>query len=121
MTYESAFSIESATVPGVVLTVRRVSVARRLDLLRQIREATARAEFYSAGADLADKLDASIASSEIERVYVTWGIAAITGLLIDGVEATPETLVTRGPESLAREAATLVRSQLGLTEEERKN
>lgn len=121
MTYESTFSVASSAVPGVTLSVRRVSVARRLELLRKIRELTARVEFYQAGAQLDDKLEATIASAEIESLYVVWGITAIGGLSIDGIEATPEALVERGPESLVREAATLVRSQLGLSEEERKN
>ena len=121
MTYECTFSVQSSSVPGVKLTVRRISVARRLDLLRRLRELTARVEFYQAGAHLDDKLEASIASSEIESLYVVWGIANIDGLSIAGSEATPETLVERGPEPLVREAATLVRSQLGLSEEERKN
>jgi hypothetical protein len=121
MTYESAFLVQSIALPGVALTVRRVSVARRLDLLRRLRDLIARVEFYQAGAHLDDKLGASIASTEIESLYVVWGIAAIDGLSIDGSEATPQTLVERGPESLVREAATLVRTQLGLSEEERKN
>jgi len=121
MTYESTFSVQSSAVPGVTLTVRRVSVARRLELLRRIRQLTTRVEFHQAGAQLGDKLDASIASAEIESLYVVWGITTIDGLSIDGIEATPEALVEWGPESLVREAATLVRSQLGLNEEERKN
>lgn len=121
MKYESAFSVPSAALPGVTLTIRRVSVARRLELLRKIRELAAKTEFYQAGAQLEDKLEASIASSEIESLYVTWGVMNIDGLLIDGDPATPESLVARGPESLLHEAATLVRAQLGLTEDERKN
>jgi hypothetical protein len=121
MTYESTFSVQSSAVPGVTLTVWRVSIARRLELLRRLRDLTARVEFYKAGAQLDDKLEASIASAEIESLYVVWGVSMIDGLSIDGVEATPETLVESGPEALVREAATLVRSQLGLSEEERKN
>jgi hypothetical protein len=121
MTYESAFSVPSSTVPGVRLTIRRVSVARRLELLRKVRELTARTEFYKAGTKLEDKLEASIASAEVESLYVVWGVAAIEGLVIDGVDATPESTVACGPEELVREAATLVRSQLGLSEDERKN
>jgi hypothetical protein len=96
-------------------------VARRVELLRRVRELTARLEFYRAGADITDKLDASIASAEVESLYVTWGIAGIGGLVIDGSEATPEVLVASGPEDLVREAATLVREQIGLNEDERKN
>jgi hypothetical protein len=121
MNYESTFAVQSTSTPGVVLTVRRVSVARRLELLRSIRELVQRVEFYNAGEKLDDKLEATIASVEIETLYVVWGIAGISGLSIDGLDATPEELVERGPELLVREAATVVRSQLGLSEEERKN
>ena len=64
---------------------------------------------------------ASIASAEVESVYVVWGVTEINGLTIDGAAATPHSLVASGPEDLVREAATLVRSQLGLNEDERKN
>ena len=121
MNYESTFEIRSASNPGVVLTVKRVSVARRLELLRKIRDLVKRVEFYNAGGQLHDKLEATIASSEIESLYVVWGISGISGLSIDGLDATAEKLVERGPEGIVREAATLVRSQLGLSEEERKN
>ncbi len=78
-------------------------------------------DFYKAGEQLGDKLDASIASAEVESLYVVWGTTKIDGLTIDGADATPESLVASGPEELVREAATLVRSQLGLSEDERKN
>ena len=121
MTYESTFQVQSSICPGVVFTVRRVSVARRLELLRRVRELMGRLEFYNAGAQLNDKLEASITSAEIESVYVIWGITKVEGLTIDGVEATSDLLVERGSEDLVREAATLIRSQLGLSEDERKN
>ena len=121
MTYDSTFQVQSESVPGVILTVRRVSVAGRLELLRRVRELTSRLEFYQAGARLEDKLGVSMASAEVESLYVIWGVIDIDGLTIDGIKATPELLVSSGPEALVREAATVVRSQLGLSEDERKN
>jgi hypothetical protein len=121
MTYESTLCVVSSCRPDVKLTVRRVSVARRLELLRRVRVLASQLDFYKAGAHLDDKLEAGMASAEIEGLYVTWGITHIEGLTIDGVDATPELLVSSGPEDLVREAATLVRSQLGLSEAERKN
>jgi hypothetical protein len=121
MNYESTLCVVSSCRPDVRLTVRRISVARRLELLRTVRGLASRLDFYKAGAQLDDKLEAGIASAEIECLYVTWGIARIDGLTIDGADATPELLVASGPEDLVREAATLVRSQLGLSEDERKN
>ena len=81
----------------------------------------ARLDFYKAGAKLDDKLEASIASAEVESLYVLWGLLKIEGLTIDGADATPESLVANGPEDLVREVAALVRSQLGLSDVERKN
>jgi hypothetical protein len=121
MRYQSSFVVESKVAPGVLLTVNRVSVARRLELLRRVREMSARMEFHDAGAALGDKLEASITSAEIESLYVIWGITNIDGLVIDGETATPSALVASGPEGLVREAATIVRAQLGLSEDERKN
>ncbi len=121
MTYDSTFTIQSSVAPDVRFTVQRVSVARRLELLRRVRDLTSKIEFYRAGAVLGDKIDASIASGEVETLYVTWGVVQVEGLLIDGIAATPESLVASGPEDLVREAADLVRTQLGLTEDERKN
>jgi hypothetical protein len=121
MTYESTFVVDSKAHPGVALTVKRVSVARRLELLRRVRDLSAKLEFYKAGECLDDKLAAGIASAEVESLYVVWGVCRIDGLTIDGSDATPESLVACGPEDLVREAATAVRSQLGLSEAERKN
>ena len=121
MIYDSTLSVQSSVLPGVTLTIRRVSVARRLELLRKVRELAARIEFHKAGAQLEDKLEASIASAEVESLYVVWGVSKVDGLLLDGSDATPESVVACGPEDLVREAATLVRSQLGLSEDERKN
>ena len=67
MTYESVLSATSSVQPDVTFTVRRVSVARRLELLRRVRELATRLEFYRAGAQLDDKLDASIASAWIDE------------------------------------------------------
>ena len=121
MTYDSSFVVESTAAPGVLMTIRRVSVARRLELLRKVRDLSARIEFFNAGAALGDKLGASIASAEVESLYVVWGVTRVEGLTIDGADATPELLVACGPEELVREAATLVRAQLGLSDDERKN
>lgn len=121
MTYDSTLKVVSVVAPDVSFIIQRVSVARRLELLRRVRDLTSRIDFYRAGALIGDKLDASIASGEVESLYVTWGVIRIDGLLIDGNEATPELLISSGPEELVREAADSVRKQLGLSEDERKN
>jgi hypothetical protein len=66
-------------------------------------------------------VEAALAASEIDRVYVSWGLAGVEGLEIDGRPATAELLLDAGPESLVSEALALIRREAGLSEEERKN
>ena len=121
MTYESVTVVESRVAPGVKFTVAKMSYGRRTELMRQIRELSRRMEFLEAGKEPADKMDAALVEAEIGRLYVSWGLRAISGLVVDGAEATPELLAESGPEDLFREALAAVQSQTGLTQEERKN
>ena len=121
MIYESTAEVESRVCPGVKFQVRRMSFGRRLELMRRVRELARRVEFLSAGDQPAEKMDAALLQAEIDRLYVTWGLQAISGLQVDGTDATPETLAEAGPEDLYREAVAAVRAETGLTEEERKN
>ena len=121
MTYESVTVVESRVAPGVKFTVAKMSYGRRTELMRQIRELSRRMEFLEAGKEPADKMDAALVEAEIGRLYVSWGLRAISGLVVDGAEATPELLAESGPEDLFREALAAVQSQAGLTQEERKN
>jgi len=121
MTYEGSTRIESKVMPGVHYTVQKMSFGRRIELTRRIRELAERVEFLSAGESPKEKLDASLLTAEIEKAYVLWGLTDVGGLELDGVPATPESLVSGGPEELFREALRAVRSECGLSEEERKN
>ena len=119
--YESVTVIESRLMPGVRFTVARMSFDRRVELMRRIRELARRAEFLAAGSSPEDKMDAALVQAEIERMYVCWGVRAISGLVVDGLEAGPERLSDAGPEELFREALAAVRAEIGLDEEQRKN
>ena len=121
MTYESTALFDSAVAPGVQFVIRKISFARRVELTRHIRDLAERVEFAAAGQSPKDLLDAALLASEIERTYVLWGLEAVSGLVLDGAPATPESLVSSGPEELLREALTAVRSECGLSEDERKN
>jgi hypothetical protein len=140
MTYESTQLVTSAVDPAVTYTVAKMSFARRADLMRRIRELARKAEFHEAAPAAAgsievggnieagwnieaagEKMDAAILQSEIDRIYLLWGLREIAGLQIDGLPATPELLASAGPEDLCREAAEAVRTAAGLTHEERKN
>ncbi|MEI9972408.1 MAG: hypothetical protein WDO73_10355 [Ignavibacteriota bacterium] len=121
MIYESAATVSSQVADGVAFRIAKMSFGRRADLMRQIRELARKVEFLEAGAEPGQKMDAALLRVEIDRMYVKWGVLAISGLELDGVEATPQSLAESGPEPLFREALSLVRSQAGLTADERKN
>lgn len=121
MEYTSEVTVESKAAPGVRLVLRRMSFARRVELLRRIRELARRAEFLAAGEDAGEQMDAALLRAEIDRVYVNWGVKRVEGLAVDGAPATAESLAEAGPEELFREALEAVKRQCGLSEEERKN
>jgi hypothetical protein len=118
--YESTVRTESQKCPEVSYVVERMSFGRRLELMKSVRDAAAKLEFYEASLSDADKMNASILSAEVDKIYVRWGLREVDGLLIDGERATPETLSTSGPEDLFREALTAVKQQCGLSEAEKK-
>ena len=119
--YESLVTVDSRVMPGVRFTIARMSFGRRVELMRRIRELSRRAEFQAAGQAPEDKMDAALAHAEVERLYVAWGLRGVTGLVVDGREASVESLADDAPEGLFREALEAVRAETGLTEEERKN
>jgi hypothetical protein len=121
MVYESVAVVESRVASGVTFAVAKMSVGRRAELMRQIRELARKTEFLEAGTDPREKMDAALLRVEIDRLYVRWGMHAVTGLELDGVAATPEALADSGPEDLFREAVAVVRAQMGLSTQERKN
>ena len=121
MNHNSVRVVNSVVFAGVRFHVARISFARRLELTRQVRELGRRIAFDEAGEGTDGKLSAAISRAEIDRIYLQWGLVGIDGLEIDGSAATPETLIERGPEELCREIVAEIRSECGLTEEERKN
>jgi hypothetical protein len=121
MTYESTVRVESKARPGVEFVISKISFARRMDLIRRIRELAMKSEFLNGGESAEEKLQAALLSGEIDRLYVSWGLRALAGLEVDGVAATPELLASDGPEDLFREAVEAIKAECGLTESERKN
>jgi hypothetical protein len=98
-----------------------MSLGRRIELSRRIREIGRKLEFLEAAGDVRDKLDAAVLQGEIDRAYLEWGLEAVEGLEIDGEAATPELTIDRGPLDLATEILARIRVECGLTEQERKN
>jgi hypothetical protein len=121
MIYESVAVVESQIASGVKFTLAKMSFGRRTDLMRQVRGLARKMEFLEAALEPAQKMDAALLRVEIDRLYVKWGLLGVSGLELDGLEATPESLAEAGPEELFREALALVRTQTGLSADERKN
>ena len=112
---------DAETCEGVRFRIARVSVARRIELARRIREIGRKVEFLVAGQDPREKLEAAVLAAEIDRVYLEWGLEEIAGLTIDGEQASPQALIEKGPMDLAREILTRIKHECGLSEDERKN
>ncbi len=118
--YQSLLWLESECFPGVEFSLRKISLAQRIDLSARARELTLRNEFLKAG-PLADNLEAAMANALVEKLYVEWAVSDIRGLKIDGEPASVNLLLQRGPEALVHEMADAIRQHLDLSETERKN
>jgi len=119
--YESTVTLEARSMAGVRFTVLRLSFARRMELARRVLELSQRLEFKQAGEAVDDNIEANILGCEIDNLYLSWGLVAVHGLTIDGVDATPELIAAKAPEELAREIVAAIKAECGLTEAERKN
>jgi hypothetical protein len=113
--------VASEERPGVEFVIARMTFGRRIELMREVRDLAARLEYFEAGRDAKNGMEASLLGAEINRLYIRWGLEEIHGLEIDGAPATAELLIERGPEELFLEALTAVKVECGLLENERKN
>ncbi|MBM3734876.1 MAG: hypothetical protein FJW39_03745 [Acidobacteria bacterium] len=98
-----------------------MSLGRRIELGKRVRELSGRVQFLEAGETMAEQVESGVLRNEIDKLYLEWGLASIAGLIIDGEEARPPKLIESGPESLAREILAAIKRELDLSEEERKN
>jgi len=119
--WESRKIVASEAMPGVALVIARMTFGRRLELMKRVRDLAARIEYFEAGRDEKNRMEASLLGAQMDNLYVVWGLEEVRGLSLDGVPATPESLVERGPEAVVHEALTAIKAECGLTETERKN
>ena len=64
---------------GCDIKIARMSLGRRIELARRIREIGRRVEFLEAGDDVRDKLEAAVLQGEIDRAYLEWGLEGDRG------------------------------------------
>lgn len=119
--WDSRKVVASEVRPGVEYVVARMTFGRRIDLMREVRDLAVRLEYFEAGRDARNGMEASLLGAEIDRLYIYWGLEEIRGLEIDGSPATAASLIERGPEELLLEALSLIKAECGLSENERKN
>ncbi|MEQ1947931.1 MAG: hypothetical protein ABL995_12125 [Bryobacteraceae bacterium] len=119
--YCSVVWCDSDVMPGVRFAVARMSFGRRIELARRMREIGRKIEFFEAGSDARDKLEAAALGAEIDREYLAWGLVAVDGLQIDGMDALPETVIEKGPAELSSEMLDRIKRECALSEAERKN
>jgi hypothetical protein len=119
--YESAVRCSSQTHPGVRFAVRRMSLGRRIELAESLRDLAQELEFHQAAESAREQVEAASITARIERAYLKWGLAGLTGLHIDGRPANADSLYRSGPEDLLREILDRIKSECGLSEDERKN
>ena len=111
---------DSQLYPGVQFAVRRISLGQRIELAKKARELAHQYEFMGTG-NAADHWGAVLTDLLVRRMYLLWGLVAVRGLNVNGVPAEAESLADFGPEQLADEVIEILRNDLGLTENERKN
>lgn len=119
--HTSSVWFDAETHAGVRYRIARISLAKRIELTRKIREISRKLEFLEAGGDVREKLEAAVLQGEVDRAYLEWGLEEIDGLEIDGAAAGTTALIERGPLDLALEIVHKIRAECGLSEEERKN
>jgi hypothetical protein len=121
MTYESYTTVESRACQGVQFRVRRLSLARRMELVRLIRETGEKLAFHLAGDSVVDAAHAAEIRARMDALYIRWGLEDIAGITIDGEPIGLDNLLERGPDALAREIVDSIKGELFLDEDERKN
>jgi poly-gamma-glutamate capsule biosynthesis protein CapA/YwtB (metallophosphatase superfamily) len=119
--WESRLIVVSEAIPGVSFAIARMTFGRRLELMKRVRDLAARIEYFDAGRDEKNRMEASLLGAEMDKVYLAWGLEEVRGLVLDGEAATVSALIDRGPEALVHEALAAIKAECGLTETERKN
>ncbi|MFN7920747.1 MAG: hypothetical protein U0Q16_11655 [Bryobacteraceae bacterium] len=72
MDYTSRVVKQSAAFPGVEFEIAKISLARRIDLGRRLREIDWKGDFLAASARVEDQVEAGMLERQIERLYVEW-------------------------------------------------
>ena len=78
--WNSRKTVASTAQPGVEFVVLRMTFGRRMELMRRVRDLAARLEYFEAGRDAKNGMEASLLGAEIDQLYIRWGFDEIRGL-----------------------------------------
>ena len=106
--------------PGVEYVVLRMTFGRRIELMRRVRDLAARLEYFEAGRDAKNGMEASLLGAEIDRLYIRWGVRRDSRARSRRSAGDVEALIESGPEDLFFEALTAVKAECGLDGERKK-
>lgn len=121
MNYETELTVASEVYSGVTFTISRMSFGRRLELVKRVRDLSQQLEFFRAGTDTQERVESALLASEIDKLYLEWGLIRVNGIDLDGEPASKNTLIASGPEDLCKEILSAIRRECGLTGDQRKN
>jgi hypothetical protein len=119
--WQSNKTVASEVIPGVEFVIARMTFGRRLELMKRVRDLAARLEYFDAGREEKNRIEASLLGAQLDRLYIQWGLEEIRSLELDGEAATPQLLIDKGPEDLFQEILAAIKNECGLNEQERKN
>ena len=119
--WRSAEEYRSTKYPGVKYRVVKMSMGRRIDLTRRVKDMMKKLEFLNAGSSTNDKVDAAILAGEMDRLYWDFGLEAIEGLDINGEQTSLNGQFEKGPEDLSREILMRIKQNIQLSQDEQKN
>ena len=119
--YSSFVRFESESIEGVLVTIRRMSLGRRMELARELRPLGGRLEYEDAGRGVSDKIEAALTAAEIDAIYLRWGLVSVDGLTLDGEYPSQDEVIAKAPDDFVREVLDRIKAECGLSEEERKN
>ena len=119
--WRSADEYKSTLYPAVKYRISKMSMGRRIELTKRVKDLMKQIEFASAGVGAADKVDAAILAGQMDKLYWEFGLESIDGLEINGEQVTPAEQFERGPEDLSKEILQRIKANCCVSEDERKN
>ena len=80
VSWDSSRLVRSVVQPGVEFVIARMTFGRRIELMKLVRDLAVRIEYFEAGQNARNGMEASLLGAEIDRLYMLWGLEAVRGL-----------------------------------------